>query len=170
MTVTINRYQPTALENKIYTVTRAAKLLGIKSNQVEFIYPMNGGCLVGLFNDSVFIKKVDFVKLVSGDRQNRSKGLTVTQNAFNPSVFTVRNEGKNTLYSLETHKNHISCSCPDHQNLVEDFGTQKVACKHVYALLNHLGLTDLREYIKLNEGEENYKAMEDYQHLGYANY
>jgi hypothetical protein len=167
MTALINRYQPTKLEQKLYTAPRAARILGIKTNQVEFVYPCNDGCLVGLFNDSIFIKKVEFVKLMAGDRQNRSKSLIVTPNAFDDTAYTVRNEDKETTYRVETYQGHMSCSCKDYENLSNDFNTPKVSCKHIYAVLNQLGCTDLREYIESNKAEKDYQEREEIRHLAY---
>ncbi|MEA5511976.1 hypothetical protein VB715_19570 [Crocosphaera sp. UHCC 0190] len=147
----INRYKPTALENKLYTVSRAARILKLKSNQIEFVYPCEGGCLIGLWNDAVFIKKADFLGLLSGDRRQRSKALKVTQDLFRSEFYRVRNHDKNSLYMLECHDDNIECECQDYKNLVNDFGNSKVACKHVYAVLSKLGYGTLNDYIKGQE-------------------
>lgn len=163
--ITITRYIPTTLETKLYTLTRAAKILGIKTSQIEFIYPMTDGCLIGLWNDSIFIKKVEFVKLLGLERKARSRQLVVTPNAFNDNTYTVRNEGKNTAYRVETYQESISCTCQDYQNLTRDFNTSKVLCKHGYAVLNTLGFASLKEWI--NDNEQRYEEREDIKHLAY---
>lgn len=146
--IKVNRYQPTPLETKLYTVSRAARILKLKREQIEFIYPCKDGCLVGLWNDSIFIQKAEFIKLLSSDRRQRSKALKVTENVFDNTVFTVRNENKGTAYRVETHQDYINCSCKDYDNLSQDLGTKKVSCKHIYAVLGFLGHSSLNEYVE----------------------
>jgi hypothetical protein len=40
--ISITRYQPTQLEQNLYTKGRAAKLLKTTTANIEFIYPMAG--------------------------------------------------------------------------------------------------------------------------------
>lgn len=149
--IKVNRYEPTALETKLYTLNRAARILKLKRDQIEFIYPCSDGCLVGLWNDSVFIPKAEFIKLLSSDRRQRSKSLKAVPNLFNSELFVVRNENKSTVYKLECHEDHIDCECQDYKNLVNDFGHNKVACKHVYAVLTKLNFSSLADYITHRE-------------------
>ncbi len=149
--IKVNRYQPTTLETKLYTVSRAARILKLKRDQIEFIYPCSDGCLIGLWNDSVFISKVEFIKLLSTDRRQRSKALKVTENVFDNTVFTVRNENKGRAYRVEAHQDYINCGCKDYENLSQDLGTNKVSCKHIYAVLGFLGHSSLNEYINHNK-------------------
>jgi hypothetical protein len=156
--ITVNRYQPNTLEAKLYTEGRVKRILKIKKADIEFIYPCEGGCLVGIWNDAVFIKKADFLALLSGDRKNRSKGLTVTQDAFNSDFFRVRNDSSNSLYLVSLEAKTVRCECKDWQNQSLDFNTEKVACKHSYAVLFALGYGSLKEYIE--HSENRYKPSE----------
>lgn len=45
----------------------------------------------------------------------------------------------------------MNCTCKDYENLTNDFGTPKVSCKHIYAVLGHLGHASLNEYVKHNK-------------------
>lgn len=162
----ITRYIPNTLEKKLYTLSRAAKILKIKKDDIEFIYPCNDGCLVGTWNDAIFIKKIEFVKLLGLERKQRSNGLVVTPNAFRDNSYTVRNENKNTLYMVKTNQESIPCTCADYNNLTHDFNSSKVVCKHGYAVLNSLGYGCLKDWIKDNE-QWQYEEREDIRHLAY---
>lgn len=172
--VKIYRYVATQLENKLYTIARAAKILGLKRNDIEFVVAINNEyCLVGLFNESVKIHKSEFIKLLVADRQKRTHNLTATENAFNPLQYTVRNLDRNSTYQVKLQDDHIICECQDYENLVKDFGTNKVACKHVFKVLSSLGFGSLRDYLhdkeQYNEQQyQRYLQEQDYQHLRYS--
>jgi hypothetical protein len=174
MTVKINRYQPTALENKIYSESRAARILNLKKSEIEFVVAINENeCLVGLFNKSVRLSKSQFIGIMVSDRKSRSNYLDVTRNINNPWRFTVRNDSSESSYQLYADADHIKCECKDYQYLSEDFGTQKVACKHIFAVLGHLNFDSLKDYIKYNEEyyedlRKNHEEREDYNLMAHA--
>lgn len=86
--------------------------------------------------------KVHFVQL----RQARAKALVATQNVFNPNIFTVRNETKGTAYTVNFFTGGVVCECEDWKNQSQFFGL--AACKHIYATLNQLNFSSLRDYIE----------------------
>jgi hypothetical protein len=147
----IKRYIPNTLETSLYTEGRVKRILKVKSSEIEFIYPCEGGCLVGLFNNAEFIEKEKFLGLLVGDRKIRSKSLAVTQDAFKSDFFRVRNDNSNSLYLVSLEDNYIKCECKDWDNQSHDFNTRRVACKHVYAVLQHLGYGSLRDYLQHSE-------------------
>jgi hypothetical protein len=174
MTVKINRYQPTALEVKIYSESRAARILNIKKSEIEFVVAINEiECLVGLFNKSVRLSKSQFIGIMVSDRKARSNYLDVTKQVNKVDMFTVRNESSESVYQVKTGVDHLECECKDYQYLSDDFGTLKVACKHIFAVLGHLNFDSLKDYIKYNEEyyeglRKNHEEREDYNLMAHA--
>jgi hypothetical protein len=147
----IIRRQPTQQEQFLYTKSAAAKLLGLKVDNIEFVYGMDGDlCLVGLYNDAVILSKVDFIKVMTNDRRARSRQVKVTQNVYKPEVFKART---NSAYNVELYKDCITCQCEDYKGQVSAFGSNQVACKHSYAVLNHLGYGSLKDYLKYQNSQ-----------------
>lgn len=150
--IKITRYQPTQSEQFIYTKASAAKLLGLKVTDIEFVYPMEGDrCMVGLFNDGIILTKAEFIKVMTSDRKARSRQIKVTQNVFKPEVFKARNDSR--TYNVELYRDCITCQCEDYQGQASAFNSQQVACKHSYAVLNHLGYGSLKDYLKYQKSQ-----------------
>ncbi|MGK7957464.1 MAG: hypothetical protein AB4063_19750 [Crocosphaera sp.] len=170
MTALINRYQPTTIETKLYTLSRTCRILKCKKDNIEFIYPTATGVIVGFWTYTKFIEKAKFTALLAGERKNRSKGLIVTENAFDDGTFTVRNESKNTSYIVKQNLDSLPCTCQDFENLSNDFGTNQVLCKHGYAVLNSLGFGTLRDYLQFTQDEQQRLEKEEYKTLQYSNY
>jgi len=101
-----------------------------------------------------------------GDRNARAKYLEVTKQMGKVDMFTVKNETSESVYQVKAGVDHLECECKDFQYLSEDFGTQKVACKHVFAVLGHLNFDSLKDYIKYNE--EYYEERRDYNLMAHA--
>jgi hypothetical protein len=145
--IKVTRRETTQNERYVYSASRAARILGVK--EVEFVYVCgNGKVLVGLFNDSIYLSEQDFKVSYAKERQERAKGLQVTKMVKDDHSYTVRNENK--VYEVKCKADSITCSCPDHAHSIEVFGSEKVACKHVYAVLNELGYTSLASYLRGN--------------------
>lgn len=144
--------RPTVKTSKyLFSTSRTAKILGIKQNQVEFVMLMdNGKVLVGLFNDHIYLDAFDYKKQFGKERQERAKqeNLTVTQNVFDSTIYTVRNESKQSRYQVELFSKSIKCNCADYQISSQEMNTPQVACKHIYSVLNVLGVSTLRDYVK----------------------
>jgi hypothetical protein len=150
----INRTPFTENDRYVFTKGRAAKILGLKESDIEFIYLCpntengEGEILVGLFNRSVKIARIEFVKLYAEDRKARAKGLEVTPRYDSPSSYTVRNNGRNTTYKVTCYSAYVHCTCPDFETSTQIFKTNQVCCKHGYATLSYLKHGSLNEYIK----------------------
>lgn len=145
---TIQRREMTQDDRYIYTKSRAAHLLGKKENEIEFVYVVGDGyVLIGLFNDSDYLTEKDFKVSYGEERKERSKGLKVTKRFDNNYSYTVRNENKNSIYLVECFTDSIHCNCPDYEISTQVMKTNKVACKHIYSVLGHLGFGSLKDYI-----------------------
>jgi len=147
-TLKINRRKMTSDDNYIYTKARAALILGKKNTEIEFVYVVGDGyVLIGLFNDSIYLTEKDFKVSYAQERKARSRALTVTQRLDDECMFTVRNENKKTAYTVDCLGQALRCNCPDFDISTKVMKTDKVCCKHGYAVLGILGYGSLKEYI-----------------------
>lgn len=137
--------------NYLYSFSRTAQILGIKENQIEFVMVLdNGKILVGLFNDSVYLEKSDYTDLFVAERKERAEreDLKVTQFVNDDTKFTVRNQAKQSTYQVQLYFDSLKCDCPDYQISSESFNSTQVACKHIYSVLNVLGMSSLKDYVR----------------------
>ena len=147
--ITIARREMTQNDRYLFTKARSASLLGVKESAIEFVYVCgNGQVLIGLFNDSIYLTEQEFKVSYATERKERSQGMKITQRLDNDFTFTARNENKQTAYKIECYTDEIKCNCPDYEISTKVMGTNKVACKHIYAVLGHLGFGNLKEYLK----------------------
>ena len=65
--------------------------------------------------------------------------------------YVVKNERKGSRYIVTPYPDRIECACEDYTNQLrlnpETLGTKFACCKHVYAVLNYLGHSSLKEYM-----------------------
>jgi hypothetical protein len=148
--IKITRTQLTENQKYLITKSRAARILGLKENEIEFVYLMPNGkeVLVGLFNSSVKIKLSEFKSSYASERKDRSKGLIPTKRVEVPGTYTVRNQTKQSTYKVQCFEDHIECNCPDYDTSKQVFESVTVACKHIYSVLNEIGVSSLVEYIQ----------------------
>lgn len=92
-----------------------------------------------------FISKKVFKAHFVEWRKAQARGLTVTKRLDAVNLYSVRNEAKNTVYTVEARTNGVFCTCDDLNNQLQFFG--KGCCKHGYAVLAHIGFGSLRDYI-----------------------
>lgn len=148
-TQAINRREMTQDDRYVYSMSRAAKILGIKENEVEFVYVVgNGQVLVGLFNNSVYLTEREFKVIYGEERKARAVGFKVTKRLDDKHSYSVRNEAKKSVYKVSCYTDHIMCDCPDHEISRQIFNSNKVACKHIYSVLGLLGFNSLNDYVK----------------------
>lgn len=150
--VKVTRREMTSDDRYVYSMSRAAKLLGIKENQVEFVYVCgNGQVLIGLFNDSIYLSEREFKVSYGEERKARAVGFKITKRLDDNHSYSVRNDVKKSVYKVSCYSNCIMCDCPDHEISRQIFKTDKVACKHIYSVLGLLGYGSLNDYIKGNK-------------------
>lgn len=139
-----------SFESFVFTRTAAGHILGgvcqrleVWSNCVWAIVVVNGKKLCR------FISKKRFLAFFAESRKQRSHAITVTQNVFNPRLFTARSASdENKTYSLTVHDRFLSCSCEDFSNQCKLIPEGKPkACKHVYAVLKFMGYQSLSAYV-----------------------
>jgi hypothetical protein len=132
--------------NLLYSKSALARILGIDAKLIarfevwhSVIFAVIKGRRPCFFSKKIF--KIHFVEW----RQKQSKALTAVENAFNPNIYRVRNEGKGTVYTVNFFNGGATCECEDWQNQSQFFGM--ACCKHIYCVLNQLGFTSFRDYI-----------------------
>lgn len=149
--IKVTRREMTSDDRYVYSVARAARILGLKETDIEFVYVTpDNRVLVGLFNDHIYLTKREFIVAYGAERKARSNGFKVTKRLDDEHSYTVRNESKKSTYKVSCYADSIICDCPDHEISRQIFKTDKVACKHVYSVLGLLGYTSLGEYLKGN--------------------
>jgi len=132
--------------NLLYSKSALARILGIDARLItrfevwhSVIFAVIKGRRPSFFSKKVF--RVHFVQW----RQAQARALTATQNVFNPNIFYVRNETKETAYTVNFLTGGATCECEDWKNQSQFFGM--ACCKHIYSALSQLGFTSFRDYI-----------------------
>ena len=93
-----------------------------------------------------FVSKQVFLKHFADWRKQAAKALKVTRHLMDESRLTVRNEVKDSFYTVELRAAGVFCHCEDFNNQLDFWG--KGCCKHGYAVLGHLGFDSLESYIQ----------------------
>ena len=132
-------------KNFLYSKAAAARLLGVKVNEIAKLEIWAYVCFVHVKGKRpTFISKKAFKQHFVDFRIENSKFLCVTQAS---SVwFRVVNPKKNTAYSVWAFADGLDCECEDYKNQVMFFNG-KACCKHCYAVLSWLGYNRLSHYI-----------------------
>ncbi|MFY7804876.1 MAG: SWIM zinc finger family protein [Limnoraphis robusta] len=132
----------------IFSRSNVAKHLNIMPVSIEDIFASGENAIAVVAGTEIEIKKHDaLIALAAMRKASSNYGLIVTPIIDNPKQYTVRNDTKDSRYTVTANTNYISCTCPDYQNLKHKLNSKKVACKHVYKLLGHLKYNSLRDYI-----------------------
>jgi len=89
-----------------------------------------------------FISKAVYHQHFVDRRREAAAELIAYRTAGGWAVF---NPLKDTSYSVQQYRSHLSCTCEDYQNQVKFLG--RACCKHCYSVLAELGFTSLRDYL-----------------------
>ncbi|HEY9749452.1 MAG TPA: hypothetical protein V6C63_12270 [Allocoleopsis sp.] len=132
--------------NLVYSVAAVRRLLGLAHEaqvQIREFFKVIWVWVQG--KRPTFISKAVFKAHFVEWRKAAARALAVTQNVFQPSIFSVRNETKNSAYQVQCFSGGLLCKCEDFKNQAQFFG--KACCKHIYGVLGHLGFDSLQHYI-----------------------
>ena len=134
----------------------------VKSNRFADVYLSNGAIV------SVTSEEIKPVM----EQRRRSKALNVeVERLEKANYFTVKNPHKGTEYNVLPLMEHLSCNCPDYSNQSIAFNSEKVACKHIFAVLNYLQFSSITEYAEdvenrmLERLERQYRDEKGYLEL-----
>lgn len=140
-------------KNLIYSMASAARILAKdlgkvfkRVENIKFIGAVVQVTYKTVFGRcSTFLSFNSFKKNFVDRRQEDAKSLKVVDTP-KKHQFLVINPVKETRYHCLTFLDSIDCVCEDYRNQILHF--KKGCCKHGYAVLNHLGFSNLNEYIE----------------------
>lgn len=140
----------TELDLLLYSFSSAARILGIKKEDIAALTPQSENCLVELHNKpwQALIPRQEFLNQFISDRRAKARVLIPTKHIDNGTKWTVWNEEANTRYEVTIFQDKVVCTCPDWHNQFMAFGHSQVCCKHCYCVLNQLGYGSLKDYLK----------------------
>lgn len=145
-----SNYQPTQLDELLYTVKSAARILQVKEEEIASLTPSQDKCLVE-FNHKpwqALIPQTEFINQFISDRRASSRPLMPTQQINNGRKWTVWNETDDSRYEVTLSADKVKCNCPDWQQQAAAFGHELVCCQHCYSVLAQLKYTSLKDYLK----------------------
>jgi hypothetical protein len=140
-------------ENLVYSASAAARILGIVQSHSP-IMVKEWVSVIWVWVPGYrprFLSKAAFKKHFVERRKAAARTLLVTQHIMDDTSFTVRNEAKDSIYTVQKFPSSLMCDCEDYRNQVQFLG--RGCCKHSYAVLNHLGFNSLSSY--LNAAKSN---------------
>jgi hypothetical protein len=137
----------TSAQQLVFSVSAVRRILGVSSEleiKVRVWSKVLWVCVAG--RRPTFVSKQALLLHFAEWRKATSRSLLVTRNIARSDLFAVRNEGKSTVYKVQTYTGGIKCECEDFKNQSRFLG--RACCKHCYAVLGHLGFGSLADYIE----------------------
>jgi hypothetical protein len=132
--------------NILYSVSAVKRLLGLGDRTLVKIQEFAKVVWVWVKGKRpTFISKKAFKQHFVDRRKAQARGLVVSRNAYQSCSYSVRNEAKDSIYTVVLGAKAIACECEDYRNQTEFFGHG--VCKHGYAVLAQLGYSSLKDYI-----------------------
>jgi hypothetical protein len=137
----------TSAQQLVFSVSAVRRLLGVSSEleiKVRVWSKVLWVCVSG--RRPTFVSKQALLLHFVEWRKGASRSLQVTQVITRSDLFTVRNEGKSSVYKVQTYTGGVKCECEDFKNQSRFLG--RACCKHCYAALDHLGFGSLSDYVE----------------------
>ena len=132
--------------NLLYSVSAVRRILGLSALVPVEIHEFASVIWVWVKGRRpTFISKAAFKVHFIEHRKAQARALLVTRHLYDQNFFNVRNEAKNSVYTVEAQAKTLLCQCEDYRNQIQFLG--QACCKHGYAVLNYLGFSSLRDYI-----------------------
>jgi len=136
----------------LFSKAAAAAILNVKPEEIKKVEQWAKVINVSMKHQrNRFIPIADFKSNFVKTRREGAIGLII-ESCPMISGFMVKNPDRDSDYMVVPNRETIVCSCPDYQRQIqsnlENFGTTHGCCKHIYAVLNHLGYVRLSDYIK----------------------
>ena len=143
-------YQPTQLDELLYTIKSAARILQVPEEEIASLTPSPEKCLVEFNNKpwQALIPQREFLNQFISDRRASSRSLMPTQQINKGRKWTVWNETDDSRYEVTLSSEKVQCNCPDWRQQAEAFGHELVCCQHCYSVLAQLKYTSLKDYLK----------------------
>jgi len=146
-------------EQMIYNKSAASRVLRCQPHEVKKMEIWPNVVLV-VSRKARFVSKQSFIQDFIQFRREGSQSLKVTQWNNQPRFFTVKSASdpnkQYTVTCLPTLS--FSCTCEDYKSQIK-VGIPKATCKHIYAVLRHLGYSSLREFLT-SKSRENLQVLQ----------
>jgi hypothetical protein len=141
-------------ENLVYSASAAARILGIVHGHSPIVV-REWFSVIWVWVPGYrprFLSKAAFKRHFVERRKAAARALLVTQRIMDDdAAFTVRNEAKDSTYTVQKVPSGLICDCEDYRNQVQFLG--RGCCKHSYAVLNHLGFNSLSSYLNATKSK-----------------
>jgi hypothetical protein len=137
----------TSVNQLVFSVSAVRRVLGVSSEldiKVRIWSKVLWVCVAG--HRPTFVSKQALLLHFVEWRKASSRSMQVSQVTRGSDLFSVRNEGKSTVYKVQTYTGGIRCECEDFKNQARFLG--QACCKHCYAVLGQLGFVSLTDYIE----------------------
>jgi hypothetical protein len=159
------------MQHVIFNATNICSATWLEREEIRQIHILNNRqANIYLSNGEKVRITAEQIKLIMEERRKaRCKHLQVLPT--NLSNYLVRNEIKNTEYTVLPLIEHLECNCSDWKNQSIAFDSNQICCKHVFGVLRFLGfsqLSEYQEYVKeqmIARLEESKKTESEYLEL-----
>jgi hypothetical protein len=135
----------------LFSKAAAAAILNVKPEEIKKVEAWAKVVNVSMKHSrNRFVPIAEFKRNFVKTRREGAEGLIV-ETCPMIGGFMVKNPERDSNYMVVPNRETIICNCPDYQKQIgsnlENFGTTHGCCKHIYAVLNHLGYGRLSDYI-----------------------
>lgn len=146
------RIIPMISNNLIFSKSAALRILKF-ATKIEALRVFKGSIQVTYLTKngrcSTFLSKKAFFQDFLFFRQEGAKNVTVR--CWRPGTYQCRYDcispnGENTR-TVDLSGGTASCSCPDHEEQYRILGKVRPGCKHILAVMTHLGYSSLAQYL-----------------------
>lgn len=137
--------------NLIYSMASAARILAKDLGDIfKRVENIKLGKVIQITYRTVFGRCSTFLSPKSFktnfvDRR-KSDAQELEVKPINKHEYKVINPKKNTKYTCYAYTDGMDCTCEDYRNQILFF--KKGCCKHGYAVLTHLGFSNLNDYVE----------------------
>lgn len=143
----------TKMKQLIYGRKQAERITGLEVKLTRLYQ----NCVLVIFEKGQhtsprFISKAEFKKAFADFRKESGKDIFPSYEPLSGNFHCVSSRNIQDRYTIKLYEDHLTCTCGDWSQQ-QEIGIKKPMCKHAYSVLNYIGCTDLKDYIK-NRGIE----------------
>lgn len=138
-----------SINSLLFSKRATERILGLDPFSVDD-FLVNGNIVIAKIarqKNLVTIPKQRYLQDFVAFRQQGAKEINIAKISSNNNDYRYRatNISNRNTYTLEVTITGIQCECEDYRQQREI--SEKSCCKHGYALLNHIGFNNLRDYL-----------------------
>lgn len=152
------------MQHVVFNATNIGSATWLEREEIRQIHILNNRiCHVYLPDGSKVKVTAEEIKPVMEERRRARAGNVEVTKLGTANYYTVRNPHKGTEYSVLPLMEHLTCTCPDYNNQSIAFDTEKIACQHIFAVLNHLQFSSIAEYAEDVENRMRERLFRQYR-------